>query len=70
MQALSNIPFLEHPLENWLFIIALAIIAVGLNIFLLIRSRRKPGEPPKKTPDDVINPWESMEKENIARKKK
>ena len=70
MHVLATIPFLEHPLENWLFIIALAVIAVGLNIFLLIRSRRKPDEPPKKTPDDVINPWESMEKENISRRKK
>lgn len=32
MYTLSIIPFLEHPLENRLFIIALAVIAVGLRI--------------------------------------
>ena len=68
MHVLATIPFLEHPLENWIFIIALAVIAVGLNIFILIRSRHRHNA--KKAPDDIVNPWEMIEKEkeNIARR--
>ena len=37
MHVLATIPFLEHPLENWLFIIALAVIAlVVFGVILLV----------------------------------
>ena len=73
MTHLGNIPFLDHPLENWLFVIAVAIIAIGIKIFLMIRSRHSSDVRIQKRPDDEVNPWEIMEKnehENIAGRKK
>jgi hypothetical protein len=73
MTHLGIIPFLEHPLENWLFVIAIALIAIGIKIFLMIYSRNRSDVKPRKRPDDEVNPWEIMEKSNtedIAKKKK
>ena len=73
MTRLGSIPFLDHPLENWLFVIAVALIAIGIKIFFVIHSRNRSNVKVKKRPDDEVNPWEIMERnnsENIANKKK
>ena len=73
MTHLGNVPFLDHPLENWLFVIAVAVIAIALWVLIFIIRRRKPSEPPRQKYDDETNPWEAMERnksENIADKKK